>query len=449
MMTKTKGLYTAETVAGGMVKKAVVGKTQAAGEPGAGSLDGIDSGSAGFESPAAPAGKGGFHVPKPILYFGLSVAALALAAGVAVAVSQPWRNKDYGGGAVVTQTVTPSYATPTVAATPVPWIESVMSREQLKATLEEILAFSRQNGVEVGQAATNDEWQKVTPEDRAIWKKTEQANKTIYFMLTGRTFEQDKFVTRIVRPDEQVSNVHPDYRNPDGTLNVAGTLARLPDGTTEIYAQGVPTMYANSSKNLLLLVANETGQALDIKLSTTGKGLDGAVLPRNNGEVWKTLPQKERLNEDEGGLYIEATKHIYQSAVLHFIEELGVKGIAVADTPENRKQIQKGVEIKASIDHYITNAWVFAWWYALNDQQAKQELETSGKINSATALKLHNKLLAEIWNPQFKQMIQNATSLEIKARLQPQIAETLYKRLRSDGMIRDVLPGEATYLFVP
>ncbi len=93
----------------------------------------------------------------------------------------------------------------------IPGIENVMSAEQVKATLEEILALGRP----------------LTYADTDIWNKVSEANETIYFMLTGRTLEQDKFVTKIL-PREQYDS---EVGNMAGT---AGTIGYGPNGVIYI-----------------------------------------------------------------------------------------------------------------------------------------------------------------------------------------------------------------------
>lgn len=318
------------------------------------------------------------------------------------------------GAAAPTQVPT---ASPTVAATatatPIPGVENVMSQEQVKATLEEILAF--------GRPLTYDD------ESRTVWKKVEAVNKSIYFHITGRTFEQDKFVTSIVTREEFYAAIG---------KNWAGTISIRKDGIY-IYAIGDPSMYASSSRTLVLLVANETGQAKDTR--------------------WEEMIQKDpRLREklylnaahdNEYAANGEASKHLYQSAVLHFLEELGVNGLSVADTLRNREQIRIGFERAADSGAFQTEGLYLAWWYALNDLQAKQELESTGKLRSATALELSEKVRNDLLSPDYAQRAQ--TVLSAKQSLMPRILEASYKRLVPNGVIKDVLPADAEYLFVP
>ncbi len=187
----------------------------------------------------------------------------------------------------------------------------------------------------------------------------------------------------------------------------------------------------------MLLVANETGQALQAKYGP------------KNFEVWKVVPPEKRLGEREGGVYAEALKHLYQSAALSLMKELGVKGLTVADTSENRKQLSRGVELTTTLGALDYDGWSFAWWYALNNSDARQELENTGTLSSQSALKLREEMLADSFNPELEQMIQTAMAEKIKSDFQRRITETSYARLRTDGVIKDVMPGDATYLFVP
>ena len=86
-------------------------------------------------------------------------------------------------------TTTTQTTTPTTTTTTIPGIENVMSKVQIKTTMEDILSSDLSSQ------------KPVTDYTRAVWQKAEAVNKSAYYYLTGRTFEQDKFITRVFTYD--------------------------------------------------------------------------------------------------------------------------------------------------------------------------------------------------------------------------------------------------------
>ncbi len=355
-----------------------------------------------------------------------------------------------------TETPTPvptATFTPAPSPTAVPGLENILSREQLKLTLNEVFAYRRPNGVDTqlwldGKVEYTDaliaDFNTVTLEDLAVWKKIEAAEKTVYYMLTGRTFEQDRFVLKILRPGEVVPE-GVGFRKADGTLGVLGTIARnsiLDNNTyvisTEIYVQGVPNMFKDGFRDLVALVDNETGNAFDARWLSANESKERRAERNRPGYV----------EPIEQGLLGEASKSIYQAAAQHFKEELGVKGLTAADTPSNREMIRFGVEMSLRGD--VSNlGWAIGWWYALNDTDAGRELAENGRLNSATAMRVHEKMLHEFFlKPEdYKKHV--STALAEREGIKPRIMETAVRRLVPDGEIKALVPGDAIWLFIP
>lgn len=121
-----------------------------------------------------------------------------------------------------------------VQAAQIPGIENVMSEAEVKSTLEEILSIDRT----------------LTPNDVDILKKADNVNKSMYFMLTGKTFEQQGFETRILPREEYDKAVHPNLKGSLGTTGVGK------DGTIYVFAS-LPT----ASFLLPMTLGLETGHA--------------------------------------------------------------------------------------------------------------------------------------------------------------------------------------------
>lgn len=324
---------------------------------------------------------------------------------------------------VATATLVPT-ATPIPTPTSIPGIENVLNEAQIKATLEDILSL--------GRPLTND--------DSAVWKKKEDVNKSSYFALFRRTFEQEKFVTRIVRSDEQVPNVSAISRNPDGTLKdvIAGTIAYAPNGVIEIYVAGLPvSKSATDSLYVALVLANETFNAKDAKLFLTDPRFRAVEHP---DATYEGLVQRE------------ASKSLGAAAVLQYWKDLGVKGLSIADTPTNRKLIRSAVEggFLAETVKMDGNGWLLGLQYVYNDLEARQEFEQSGELTTKTALRLHDVVLNDMLNPQYKQSVKDfLSSKETLTSLKEFIIQSFYKRLVPDGAINDVATGYVHLLFVP
>jgi hypothetical protein len=346
---------------------------------------------------------------------------------------RPSENAVPGGSIDVTVGAEPTVVVP--SPTPIPGIENVLSEGELVDATSNLFALGR---------PLNDS-------DRGgAWETARLVNESAYFHLTGRTFEQDGLITRVVSDSEPVSGVYEGYVNDDGTLRVAGIIGSGELGTPEegkrlIYAIGTPSVFANASRDLVMILANETGGAWIRNRMNA-----------NKARWWDVEPIENRLSNYNGSLFEEAAQYLYHSAVLHYLEEIGVKGLTVADTPENREQVVVGVErsvfLMISPDTGFTaDGWYFAWWYANNDEVARKELENDGSLSSATALRLVYQMVDSVAGPDLGRQIETALAekeADLKGARQ-RIGDYINRRLIPDGKITDVRPGTAPKLFVP
>lgn len=342
-------------------------------------------------------------IPKWLLYSGIGTALLGAVAAAyigirSLGVTLPPQSRPAGQGQE--QQYTPPQNS-SKAEQQIAGIENVMSREQLKTALEELLVTDRP----------------ITAEDAEILRKAERVNKSIYFMLTGKTFEQQKFVTKILPQEEYDAVVHPNLKGS------GGTIGWREDGNIYIY-NSLPVA---SSRSLLLGLATETGQAYFAR--------EG---PRNI-DVGITKPD-QALGELRG----EFLTAIYRAAVVNRIREEGVKDVALSPQTLN--------DIGASVDRILSpeysrgeptiEAWGAAWVLTLDDPEAKANLEATGWAGSEPLMRMfaHYALLDFKQNlkeknirreAEFKQKLK--TALQNGLTYAPLIKTTLGKRIDPKG----------------
>ncbi len=239
----------------------------------------------------------------------------------------------------------PKTSAPTATATSVPGIEYVMSEAQLKASLEEVLAY--------------DHDRMITPSDTELLGKIETINKSIYFMLIGKTFEQQNFKIAILPRDQYDAVVHPNLK---GTM---GTVGRGQNGGFILYA-ALP----NSAGGLVSVLASETGNATVKKEGPT------------NIDMGITKP-----DEEFGLVRGEVLDALYRAAAINKMREIGIKGMG---PPPLANMIERLPQL-LSTDYFFDKAWGVAWAFALDDTEAGTNLEATGWAGSESTMKLFRK----------------------------------------------------------
>ena len=154
----------------------------------------------------------------------------------------------------------------------IPGIENIMSEAEVKSTLEEILSMDK----------------RLTPDDADIadiLKKAEDVNKSIYFMLTGKTFEQQRFETRILPQEEYDKAVHQNLKGTAGTIGIGKDAPVGGWGTIYIFAS-LPT---TNPFELVTTLAKETAQAYRVRGGP--RNIDVGINPsvqddRGGGNCW-------------------------------------------------------------------------------------------------------------------------------------------------------------------
>jgi len=321
----------------------------------------------------------------------------------------------------ITITTTAPPTTTVTTTTQLPGIENVKSKAEIKSSLEELLSVDLSSS------------KPVTDYTRAVWNEFAENNKSAYYWITGRTFEQDAFITRIFARDEPVPEAPPYYLNSDNTMKVGGTIAILPDGKIEILVLGTPTNYSGSGRTLMQLLANETGNAMDTRL--TGKG-----------EFKYTFSYNDvGLDVDAFTVYCEASKMAYQGACWQLIEDLGVD-LSVADTSQNRENIRIGVEQMREGD-VTQRGWYLAWAVLLENPELKSELDKNHKLSWQSSMKLHDLILKEkVTRTDYAERLQTVLK---NATIGQTILSYLYNQLVPGGSITDMVPDAMKELFAP
>ena len=355
----------------------------------------------------------------------LGILAVTAASLLATAVAACNINRQPAPTTQPTTTIITS-TTSTAAKPAIPGIENIMSKYQIRTTMDEILS------------ADLSAKSPVTDRTREIWKKAEEVNKSIYYLITGRTFEQDNFTTKIFTLGEKLPEVPERYLNPDGTAkDFIGTVVVIPGGSIEILALGTPTGYNtdayNSARTLVMLLANETGNAMDTRL----------LLRQDIKYTYGGL-----VDSPADTRYWEASKMAYQGAVFRFLEEeIGIN-LKVVDIPENRELIRRGVEVMRTSINPVMNGWYLMWTILLENQELKNELDQNRKLSSASCMKLHDIILKEhMTRPDYSERLKKA--LENQSTEQT-ITSYIYKNLAASGAsITRVMMGETYHLFGP
>jgi hypothetical protein len=327
------------------------------------------------------------------------------------------------------ETTTPSTTastTVTTTTTTIPGIENVMTKDQIKTAVENILSADLSNQ------------SPVTDTTRAIWPEAEDVNQSVYYYLTGRTFEEDNFNTVIYTLDEKnIPNFPQVYLNADGTPNVMGTVGGPPYGSTiDIFVLGNPTSSNtdayNSARTFLMALANETGNAMDTRMTSNGfqRNYTGLIDVQADSTYW------------------EAAKMAYQGAYFHFLEDdIGIN-LTVTDTAENRETIQEGVDYDRTGTNIAGNAWYLMWTILLENQELKSELDQNGKLSSVSCMKLHDIIVKELQtNSDYAERVKTALADESTEQT---IESYIYKNLVPSGAgITDINMYEIYFIFTP
>ena len=201
-------------------------------------------------------------------------------------------------------------------------------------------------------------------------------------------------------------------------------------------------MYVTSSaRDFVMILANETGNALDSDL--LGKG--------DFEYTWSSKDVKITDNESRGtyiNRYGEAAKMAYQGAFTRLLEDIGVD-LSVADTQSNRENISKGEQnMRTNFENLGVSqkGYYLMWEMALENQELKSEMEQKYKLSSASSMKLQDEII--------KYFVTHSDFIEqAQARLKPSLGQDIlscvYKQLVPNGKITDIRPGNLVRFFTP
>ena len=202
-------------------------------------------------------------------------------------------------------------------------------------------------------------------------------------------------------------------------------------------------MYVTSSaRDFVMILANETGNALDSDL--LGKG--------DFEYTWSSKDVKITDNEIRGtyiNIYGEAAKMAYQGAFTRLLEDIGVD-LSVADTQSNRENINKGEKL---MEQYFKNlsidqtGWYLLWAKMMETPELKSEIEQNHKLSSASSMKLHDIILKDLVT--HSDFIERAQAKLGNQSLGQEIVSYIYKQLTPNGKITDMLPGQVYRFFTP
>ena len=229
----------------------------------------------------------------------------------------------------------------------IPGIENIMSEAEVKSTLEEILSMDK----------------RLTPDDADILKKAEDVNKSIYFMLTGKTFEQQRFETNILPREEYDKAVHQNLKGSLGTIGIGKDAPVGGWGTIYIFAS-LPT---TNPFELVTTLAKETAQAYRVRGGP--RNIDVGINPS--------------VQDDRGGELLDA---LYLAAAINKMYELGVRQAA---TPTDKvDSISKRVDGILKSHHFFEEAWAAAWVFALENPETANNLRNTGWAGSKALMSL-------------------------------------------------------------
>ncbi len=247
--------------------------------------------------------------------------------------------------------------TPVPTITPMPGLENILTEQQIV------------------EYATG--WQKpqlITPE---LLQQIDAVNLTLYYKLTGKTFESRKFVTRLLTDDEW-SKLHSNDWN--GTISTETLTGVTYVDVRSRIGKKIPVI------DVFKTLAHETGNAeaekIDVKRSQIGltdldtyhKFLKEVAEKYELGELSDVISTIER----------ESLQTLYRGAAFHKLEELGV----TIGTPLSQKDINDTVDAIVTSQHFNPQASVVAWRRALKNPDTAAALQKNGKITSQQSINL-------------------------------------------------------------
>lgn len=246
----------------------------------------------------------------------------------------------------------------------IPGIENVLTQEQI---------------VEYAIGLRLRDKQLITPE---MLQKLSAVNESLYFHFSSKTFQQSKFKTMLLTEQE--------YKALEGKLggtipDSAGTIGYQRDGSIHLYAISEVGRMARPF-DILRRLAHETGNAEAGRLSPTNFQLGITNVKKSLAEVSEKYGLGDISDLYIGGIRQESLQILYGAAVFHYLEEAGV--IAHPKLTDGGKAIDETVDAIARSKYFTSQAYLVAWYKALNRQDTHKSLLQDGKITSQQALSL-------------------------------------------------------------
>lgn len=317
----------------------------------AGQVEGIDAKVAG--NPTR------WHVPKWLLYGGIGIGLGTLAVAVYVVSRLATAVPETGTEPPTTVSPPTSTTTSTITAapqTPMPTLEDLAAM-QVVSLSEELL---------VNRGVTTDA-------DFDTHEKLGELAGSLYYLLTGKTFEEQKFQVRILSQqqwNELAKSVHGTYQQADLPLSFGD------DGTTYLnYSFPLRDPPRPLSINgILERVLDATGQAHAAK-----EGIKFSAQSDVNNSTRLAVWWKVRVMND-----------LYMAAAVNKMRELGVKGVGLNyRITSDFLDVAIGNELNpVMFGEYSTYA--LAWHLALNDPEAGKNLSETGWAGSQPLMRLLN-----------------------------------------------------------
>jgi hypothetical protein len=260
--------------------------------------------------------------------------------------------------------------TKTIRVIPMPGLQNILSEQQL---LEDI------NKLEQDQLIT-----------RSVLNMISKVNSTIYYKLTGNTWENAKIATHFLNHNKYLHDTHTKlagYSSPGKIWVDTG------DAGKKIYPMGI-----------LLTLFHETGHVEAFRLTARSDivsnqnyadFLKKAAGEHGLGDISEFLDENAKMDMD--GLNQESLAYLFEDAAYQYLEDAGItmreSGRMIEDVVN---ELLDEITGTPAYDLNHSRGILIDWYRALNYPDTRNSLQKTGKITSAQAIFLYNAVIQKM-----------------------------------------------------